>query len=140
MVCNKMIILIGLLVIIAQGNLIISVTPSNSVVSANEQLAIKILTSSAISNNSLTITLTTDFPLAAPCLLNATAVPCSFTTSTTANTATIAAPLLATNYYVLTLNVTNPIYASNFPLSAAAGGTAFANTGLITISAKTIVC
>jgi hypothetical protein len=116
------------------------VTPSNAIVSANEQLAIRILTSSAIPNNSLSISLTTDFALAAPCLLNATAVPCSFAASTTANTAIIAAPLLASTYYVLTLNVTNPIYASNFPLSAATGGAAFSNTGLITISAKTIVC
>ena len=138
--CNKMIILIALFLIIGSGNLIISVSPSNSIVSSNNQLAIRVLTSSAITNNSLTISLTADFALAAPCLLNGTTVPCSFSSSTTAATATIGASLLASNFYVVSLNVTNPIYASNFPLAAAVSGAAFSNTGLITISAKSIIC
>jgi hypothetical protein len=109
-------------------------------VSANDQLAIKILTSAAISANALAISLTTDFTLASPCLINGTAVACSFVTTTTAVTATISSAFLASTYYTVTLNVTNPIYASNFPLSAAVGGSSFSNTGLITISAKTINC
>lgn len=135
-----MIILIGLLVIIVQGHLIISVTPSNNLVSANDQLGITILTTSFVTNNSLTISLTTDFSLTAPCLLNSSTVPCSFATSTTGNTVSLAPSLLTSTYYVITLNVTNPIYASNFPLSATVAGTAFSNTGLITISPKTITC
>lgn len=138
--CNKMIILIALFLFIGAAHLIISVTPSNSIVSANDQLAIKILTTSPISANTLSISLTTDFSLASPCLVNATATTCSFTTTTTAVTATLASTMLASNYYVVTLNVTNPIYASNFPLSASVSVTAFSNTGLITINAKSITC
>jgi hypothetical protein len=135
-----MIILIALFLIIGGAHLIISVTPSNSIVSASDQLAIKILTSAAISSNTLSFSLTTDFAIASPCLVNGTSVVCSFTTTTTAVTATLASTMLASNYYVVTLNVTNPIYASNFPLSAAVSSTAFSNTGTITISAKNINC
>lgn len=138
--CNKMIILIGLFLVIAYGHIIISVTPSTSTVSANNQLAIKLLTSSAIATNSLAISVTTDFALSSPCLVNGTVTPCSFSTSSTALTATLSTSLLTNTYYIVTLNVTNPAYASNFLLTAAASGTAFANTGLVTITALTISC
>lgn len=135
-----MIILIALILIIGSPHIIIEVTPNTSTVSTTNQLAIKILTQTPITTNNLSISFDTGFSLASPCTVNGTAVSCSFARSTTAVTATIGSSFATNNYYLITLNVTNPIYASNFPISAAASGTAFLNTGLVTINPKTISC
>lgn len=54
-----MIIFIALLFIIGDSHLIISVTQSNSTVSATQNVNIRILTSAAINNNTLIINLPT---------------------------------------------------------------------------------
>jgi hypothetical protein len=141
MICNKMVILIVLLLLqLTQPHLIISVTPSNQQVNANDQLAIQILTSAAIPANALTLSLTTDFALAPPCLINGTTATCTYATTSSAVSATFTAAFATNTYYLLTLTATNPPFASNFPLTAAAASTPFADTGLITINPKTISC
>jgi hypothetical protein len=135
-----MILALALLFVISQSHLIISISSSNSEVSANNQLEVRILTSSAISTNTLTVSFPADLTISQPCLINGTSVTCSF--SSTSSLLTVAlAPALSTNtYYLLTFNAKNPSFSSNFPISAAVSGVSFSNTALVSISPKTISC
>lgn len=135
-----MIIFIALLLVIGRSHLIISVTPSNSIVSSINLIATKILVSSEINNNSLTLRLTTDFTISQPCLVDGSVVGCSITTSTNAINVLLSNSFIASTYYIITLNVTNPSYASNFLISGSVSGSSFSNTGPVTTVAKTIAC
>ena len=136
----KLLILILLILSTIQGHLIISIKESNSEVNANSVVEVQILTNATITNNALTITFTTDFNTLSPCMLNNANITCSHASTTTARTVTIGSSLAASTYYNISISVTNPIYASNFPITAAASGVAFANTGILTITPKTITC
>lgn len=136
-----MLILIVLLsAYLVQGHLIIDVTASNNEVNANQQIAIKILTNAIVSPNTLMLNFTTEFTLNNPCLVNGTISTCTYSTSTSAATLTFANAFATNTYYVLTVTVTNPNFANNFPISASIAGVAFINSGIVTISAKTISC
>ena len=135
-----MIIFIPFILIIGYANLIISTTPSTSVVATVDYLTVRVLTSATITNNTHAITLTTDFALSAPCQINSITAPCSITMSSSAVTAVFASSFASATYYNLTLNVTNPIYAANFPVTATVSGTSFSNSGLVTINPSTISC
>lgn len=135
-----MILALALLLVISQSNLIISISTTNSEVSANNQLGVRILTSSAISANTLTVTFPADFTVSQPCLINGTSVACSFLSTSSSLTVSLASILSTNTYYLLTFNLSNPYYSSNFPISAAVSGVAFSNTALVSISPKTIVC
>jgi hypothetical protein len=133
-------LLLGVLLGAATGHLIITVTPSNTQVNANTTVALQILTSSSIVSGGLAVSFTIDFGTQQPCLLNGTITSCTLGTSATASTVTLNAPLALNTYYNLVLSVTNPPYATNFPVSASASGAAFSNAGLVTITPKTIAC
>ena len=139
--CNKMLILIVLLSAhLVHPHLIIDITPSNNQVNANQQIAIKILTNSTVSSNALMLNFTTDFTLNNPCLVNSSTSTCTYAMSTSAVTVTFPNAFAANTYYVLTVTVINPNFATNFPLSASVGGVPFTNSGIVTIIAKTITC
>ena len=136
-----MILLLCLLLTTAASHLIISVTPSNSQVSATDLIAIKILTNASISTGALSISFTTDFSIGSPCLVENVTSSCTYSTTSTAKTVVFSASSFsAGTYYTLSISVTNPIFATNFMVSASAGSTAFSNTGLVTITPKTITC
>jgi hypothetical protein len=122
-------------------HLIIAIVSSNPEVSANQTVNITILTSQVIAQGGLVITFPPDFAVAAPCRINSTDSSCAYETSTTAAKITFSSGSFATNtYYALSATVTNPVYATNFQVSASASGTAFSNTGLLTVNPKTITC
>jgi len=135
-----MIIFIPFILIIGSAHFIISVTPSNSIVSVQDQLTVKVLTSANIASNTLTITLPIDFVISAPCLVNTVTSTCTYANTGTSVTATFSSIFSNGLNYNLTLTVTNPNYASNFLVNAAVSGSNFANTGIATITPKTIAC
>jgi hypothetical protein len=135
-----MIIFIPIILIIARSHLFISTTPSNSTVATLDYLNFRILTSAIINNNTLAVSLSTDFALATPCQINSITTPCTISTTTNAVTAVFGSSFLSATYYNLTLNVTNPIYAANFQVTATVSGTSFSNTGLVTINPSIIAC
>lgn len=135
-----MILALALLLVISQSHLIISTSLTNSEVSASNNLGVRILTSSAISASTLTVTFPADFTVAQPCLVNGTSVTCSFISTSSSLTVSLVSAFSTNTYYNLTFNVSNPYYSSNFPISAAVSGVSFANTALVSITPKTIVC
>jgi hypothetical protein len=136
-----MVILIVLLLLAPSlAHLIISVTPSDQSVSALNQITLRILTTAAINSGGLVVALTQDFSPSPPCLVNGTATACLYATNTSSSTVTFNYSFGSGLYYTLTINATNPIYASNFPLTATASGTPFSNTAIITILPNTITC
>jgi hypothetical protein len=136
-----MLILIVLLsAYLAHSHLIIDIMPSNNQVNANQQIAIKILTNSTVSSNTLMLNFTTDFTLNNLCFVNSTTSTCVYALSTSAVTLTFANAFATNTYYVLTATVINPNFATNFPISASVGGVPFTNSGIVTIIAKTITC
>ena len=137
-----MLILIVLLILctLTRNHLIISATPSIPEVNANSQVKIKILTNTSISANTLMLNFTNDFVLNNPCLVNSTASTCSYSTSSSAAIIIFGASFATNTYYDLIISVTNPNFATNFPISASVAGTSFVNNGIVTITAKTINC
>lgn len=135
-----MIIFIPFILIIGHAHLIISVTQSNSVVNSNQLLSVKILTTSAITSNALSVVLPSDFSMVAQCKVDNATIGCSTSSSSTLVTAVFSSSFASGVNYVLTLNVTNPSYATSFLLNAAVSSSAFANTATLAITAKTITC
>lgn len=83
---------------------------------------------------------TNDFTLTGSCLVNSTASTCTYSTSSSAAIIVFGTTFATNTYYVLTATVTNPNFATNFPITASVAGTSFTNTGIVTIAAKTISC
>lgn len=135
-----MILLLCALLQAVSANLIISVTPNNPQVNAQQLIDISILPTSNIPNNALTLSFTTDFILMPPCQVNATNSTCSYTTTTTAANILFSNSFASGTYYTLSVTVTNPAYATNFQISASVAGAGFSNSGLVTIEPKTISC
>jgi len=99
-----------------------------------------ILTSAAISANSLTLNLPTQFATSSICSVNGTSDSCVNRVSASYASVAYASTLAASTYYTLMVQVTNPSYATNFPVIASVGGVTFSNTGLVAITPKTIIC
>lgn len=137
---QNMILFLWAILEIASTNLIISVTPNNPQVSAQQLIDISVLTTTTIPNNALTIIFPTDFTLTAPCRVNATNSTCTYSATTTAANVVFSNSFASATYYTLSVTVTNPVYATNFQISASVAGVAFANSAVVTITPKSITC
>jgi hypothetical protein len=138
---TQLFLTIALLCFIAKTNYILSVNQTNSIVNANNMLAISIKTTTTINNNSLILYFDQTYTIDnSTCKVNTTVISCSlkYNATTSLYSITLGVAFSINTTTILYVNVTNPYYSNNFQITATNVNTAFLTSGTVIVNPKNI--